>query len=179
MGTGTQGMSWIHEADMNRLFERAITDATMHGATSPPRPNPVSQREFMRTLRRAIGMPIGFPATSWMVRLGIHSSSRPTRNSRLYGRYLVSKRLEDEGFQFEFPHSRPPSPRWSRSPDRQCRPSEPTHARQPRACMIHDRICISSRPTSSKMWQYRIPSFFDSSAGIGSNRVPSKNATFT
>ena len=31
VGSGTQGMSWIHELDMNRLFERALTDGAMQG----------------------------------------------------------------------------------------------------------------------------------------------------
>jgi uncharacterized protein (TIGR01777 family) len=52
VGSGTQGMSWIHETDMNRLFERALTEDGMQGAYIASAPNPVSQREFMRTLRR-------------------------------------------------------------------------------------------------------------------------------
>lgn len=62
VGSGTQGMSWIHEADFNRLFEQALTDQSMQGAYIASSPNPVSQKEFMRTLRRAAGMPIGLPA---------------------------------------------------------------------------------------------------------------------
>jgi len=37
VGSGTQGMSWIHEHDLNRLFERALTDPSMQGHTSPLR----------------------------------------------------------------------------------------------------------------------------------------------
>ena len=70
VGSGRQGVSWIHEADMNRLFERALTDSNMQGVYIATAPNPVSQREFMRELRRAIHMPIGLPTASWMVRLG-------------------------------------------------------------------------------------------------------------
>ncbi len=29
VGSGTQGMSWLHELDMHRIFKRAIADATM------------------------------------------------------------------------------------------------------------------------------------------------------
>lgn len=32
VGSGKQGMSWIHELDMNRLFERALFDDAMVGA---------------------------------------------------------------------------------------------------------------------------------------------------
>ena len=64
VGSGRQGMSWIHESDMNRLFERALFDETMHGAYIASAPNPVCQREFMRTLRRVVGIPMGLPAFS-------------------------------------------------------------------------------------------------------------------
>lgn len=103
VGSGKQGMSWIHEDDLNRLFDRALTDATMSGTYIASSPNPVSQIEFMRHLRRAVGMPIGFPAFGWMVRLGAHYILRTDPELALYGRYVVSKRLNDEGFEFEWP----------------------------------------------------------------------------
>ncbi len=103
VGSGTQGMSWIHEADMDRLFERALTDDDVKGAYIASSPNPVSQREFMKTLRRVVGMPIGLPAFSWMVRVGAPLLMRTDPELALYGRYVVSKRLQQEGFEFEFP----------------------------------------------------------------------------
>jgi len=103
VGSGTQGMSWIHEADLNRLFERALTDDRMKSAYIASSPNPVSQREFMKTLRRVAGMPIGLPAFSWMVRIGAPWLMRTDPELALYGRYVVSKRLQEEGFEFQFP----------------------------------------------------------------------------
>ncbi len=103
VGSGTQGMSWIHETDMNRLFERALTDSSMHGAYIASSPNPVSQRDFMRELRRATGMPIALPAFSWMVRIGAPLLLRTDPELALFGRYVVSKRLNDEQFEFQFP----------------------------------------------------------------------------
>jgi NAD dependent epimerase/dehydratase family enzyme len=104
VGTGTQGMSWIHETDLNRLFERALTSDRMQGAYIASSPNPVSQREFMKTLRRVVGMPIGLPAFPWMVRIGAPLLMRTDPELALYGRYVVSKRLQEEGFEFRFPH---------------------------------------------------------------------------
>jgi hypothetical protein len=104
VGCGTQGMSWIHENDQNRLFERALDDSNMQGAYIASSPNPVSQREFMRSLRRAAGMPVGLPASRWMVRVGARWLMRTDPELALYGRYVVSKRLKDEGFEFEFPN---------------------------------------------------------------------------
>jgi uncharacterized protein len=103
VGSGTQGMSWIHEMDMNRLFERSLTDQTMKGAYIASSPNPVSQQVFMRELRRAVGMPIGLPAFSWMVRVGAPYFLRTDPDLALYGRYVVSKRLRDEQFEFQYP----------------------------------------------------------------------------
>lgn len=106
VGSGRQGMSWIHEADLNRLFERALTDPAMRGAYIASSPNPVSQREFMRELRRAMRMPIGLPAFAWMVRIGAPLVLRTDPELALYGRYVVSQRLHDERFEFQFPRIR-------------------------------------------------------------------------
>ena len=103
IGSGTQGMSWIHETDMNRLFERAITDPTMQGVYIASAPNPVSQQVFMRELRRATGMPFGLPAFSWMVRFGARWLLHTDPELALYGRYVVSNRLQEEQFEFQFP----------------------------------------------------------------------------
>jgi uncharacterized protein len=96
-------MSWIHETDLNRLFERALTNERMQGAYIASAPNPVSQRDFMKTLRRVVGVPIGLPAFSWMVRIGAPWLMRTDPELAIYGRYVVSKRLQEEGFEFQFP----------------------------------------------------------------------------
>jgi uncharacterized protein (TIGR01777 family) len=103
VGSGSQGMSWIHETDMNRIFELALTDPGMQGPYIASSPNPVSQQVFMRTLRRAVGMPIGLPAFSWMVRVGAPLLMRTDPELALYGRYVVSKRLQEKQFEFQFP----------------------------------------------------------------------------
>ncbi|MBL0870360.1 MAG: DUF1731 domain-containing protein [Phycisphaerales bacterium] len=103
VGSGRQGMSWIHEADMNQIFERAITDERMNGAYIASSPNPVAQVEFMRALRAALRMPIGLPAFAWMVRIGAPLILKTDPELALYGRYVVPKRLQAEGFAFHFP----------------------------------------------------------------------------
>lgn len=103
IASGKQGMSWIHEEDMNRLFVRAIDDESMHGAYIATAPNPVSNAEFMRELRRAVGMPIGLPAPAFGVRLAAPLFLRTDPELALYGRYCVSHRLPEIGFEFRFP----------------------------------------------------------------------------
>jgi NAD dependent epimerase/dehydratase family enzyme len=103
VGSGTQGMSWIHETDLNRLIERALNDSNMCGPYIASSPNPVPQVEFMRHLRRAVRMPIALPTFSWMVRLGARYLFRTDPDLALYGRYVISQRLADEGFEFKLP----------------------------------------------------------------------------
>jgi NAD dependent epimerase/dehydratase family enzyme len=57
----------------------------------------------MRELRRAIGMPIGLPAPAFGVRLAAPLFLRTDPELALYGRYVIPKRLTDEGFTFEYP----------------------------------------------------------------------------
>lgn len=106
-GHGRQGMSWIHERDMNRLFERGLTDAGMRGAYIASAPNPVSNTVFMSELRRVAGglggLGIGPPAPAFAVRIGAPLLMRTDPELALYGRYLASRRLKEEGFAFEFP----------------------------------------------------------------------------
>ena len=104
VGSGRQGISWIHEQDLNRIVERAICNPTMHGAYIASSPSPVPQVEFMRALRRTMQMPIGLPASEWMVRLGAHFLLRTDPELALYGRYVLPQRLLDEGFEFRFGH---------------------------------------------------------------------------
>lgn len=103
LGHGKQGISWIHEEDMNRLFIRAIERDSMNGAYITSAPHPVSNAEFMKTLRKAVGMPIGLPAFAWMVKIGAPLFMNTDPELALYGRYCVSERLEDERFEFLYP----------------------------------------------------------------------------
>ncbi|MFM7927225.1 MAG: DUF1731 domain-containing protein, partial [Pirellula sp.] len=102
VASGTQGMSWIHEDDINAIFTQAICDDAMSGAYIVSSPNPMSQVDFMRTLRKVIRMPIGLPAFEWMVRIGAPLFMRTDPDLVLYGRFVIPKRLLDEGFDFKF-----------------------------------------------------------------------------
>lgn len=102
VGHGRQGISWIHERDMSRLFERAIADPTMQGMYIATAPQPVSNAVFMRALRHAVRMPIGLPAIAWMIRIAAPLLLHTDPELALLGRYCVSRRLAEEGFPFEF-----------------------------------------------------------------------------
>ncbi len=103
MGTGTQGISWIHEHDMNRIFEDALTNASRVGAYIATAPEPVSYVEFMRELRRAIRQPIGLPGSALGLRMLCATVLDTDPELVLSGRYCVPTRLPGEGFTFTYP----------------------------------------------------------------------------
>ena len=103
LGHGKQGISWIHEDDMSALLLRAIENEAMQGVYLTTAPNPVSNKEFMQKLRGALGVSIGLPAFSWMVKIGAPLLMNTDPELALYGRYCVSERLEEEEFEFAYP----------------------------------------------------------------------------
>ncbi len=104
VGHGKQGISWIHEYDMNEIFHQAITNPNYTGVYIASSPNPVSNSEFMRALRKTLNIPIGLPAPEWLTRMGAKLLFRTDPELVIYGRYVKSERLESEGFRFKYPH---------------------------------------------------------------------------
>ena len=102
VGSGKQGMSWIHEYDMNNIIYQAIEDDTYEGIYIASAPNPVSNKEFMKHLRKSMGVPVGLPAPEILTRVGARFIFKTDPELALYGRYVKPKRLLDEGFQFGF-----------------------------------------------------------------------------
>lgn len=103
VGSGKQGMSWIHEYDMNEIILQSIKNESCEGVYIASAPNPVSNKEFMKLLRKKMNMPIGLPAPEFMVRIGAKLIFRTDPELALYGRYVKPARLEQEGFRFKFP----------------------------------------------------------------------------
>lgn len=62
-GDGRQYISWIHKVDFVRAVHWLIEHPEVDGAVNLSAPNPLPNRDFMRVLRRAAGIPIGLPAT--------------------------------------------------------------------------------------------------------------------
>lgn len=105
VGNGRQFISWIHIADLTRMFAEAIDKDTLSGTFNGVAPNPVTNREFMRELRRALHRPWSPPAPEFAVRLGSWlMNSEPSL--ALAGCRCDPKRFVETGFQFQFPNLR-------------------------------------------------------------------------
>jgi len=106
VASGTQGMSWIHADDMSEIMQQAIINDAYEGMLIASAPNPVSNKEFMRELRSAMGMPIGLPGPEFMIRMGARLFFRTDPELVLYGRYVKSERLPLLNYTFRFPELR-------------------------------------------------------------------------
>ena len=101
-GNGRQFISWIHDADFVRSIDFLIAHEELDGAINVAAPNPLPNREFMRVLRQAAGVPVGLPATPLMLELGAWFMRTETELI-LKSRRVVPGRLLQAGFDFQFP----------------------------------------------------------------------------
>lgn len=105
MGSGEQFVSWMHEADFLRAVEFLIAHEELSGPVNLAAPNPVPNHELMRAFRELVGMPIGLPATAWMLEVGAFFLRTETELI-LKSRRVVPGKLLKAGFEFRFPELR-------------------------------------------------------------------------
>jgi len=101
-GPGQQYVSWVHETDFVRAVEFLISNDGLDGVVNVASPNPLTNADFMKTLRDAWGTRIGLPATEWMLELGAFFLRTETELI-LKSRRVVPGRLLGERFTFDFP----------------------------------------------------------------------------
>ena len=101
-GNGQQFISWIHLADLSRMFIEVIERDGLAGTFNAAGPNPATNREFMRELRRALHRPWSPPAPEWAVKLCSRlMGAEPSL--ALAGCRVAPKRFLEAGFKFQFP----------------------------------------------------------------------------
>lgn len=99
---GRQYVSWIHAHDFVRAMYWLIEHQELAGAVNVAAPHPLPYRHFMRILRHAAGIPIGLPATRWMLAVGTWVL-RTESELVLKSRRVVPGRLLASGFRFDYP----------------------------------------------------------------------------
>ena len=101
-GDGRQFISWIHHVDFVRAVRWLIDHDELDGVVNVCAPSPLPNREFMRLLRQAAGVPIGLPANRLMLEIGA-LFMRTETELILKSRRVVPTRLLESGFDFFFP----------------------------------------------------------------------------
>jgi uncharacterized protein len=103
MGSGRQFVSWIHEEDFCRAIDWLIERDDLSGPINLAAPNPLTNAEMMRLMRKTFSAPFGLPATEWMLEIGAFFLRTETELI-LKSRRVVPGKLLASGFQFHFPH---------------------------------------------------------------------------
>jgi uncharacterized protein (TIGR01777 family) len=101
-GDGRQFVSWIHEQDFLAAVEWIIEREQLDGAVNLASPHPLPNADFMRALRRALGVRVGLPAMRWMLEIGA-VFLRTETELVLKSRRVTPGRLLADGFRFQFP----------------------------------------------------------------------------
>lgn len=104
MGNGNQRISWIHMEDFLRAVDFAINDPFLDGAINVTAPEFPTNREWMRTFREAVGMPLGLPAARWMLEIGARLMGTEIELV-LKSRWAEPLRLRDAGFRWRWRRS--------------------------------------------------------------------------
>lgn len=102
VGDGRQYISWLHIDDLVAMFIAGIERGDLSGVYNATGPSPVTNRDFMRDLRHAVGRPWSPPVPKWAVHIGARFIMRTDPSLALTGRRCVPRRFEDQGFVFRY-----------------------------------------------------------------------------
>lgn len=103
VGSGRQGVSWVHLDDVAGAIVHAVTHPQMRGIYNLCAPQSVPNAEFMRAIRRAAGWPWSPPTPAFALRLGARLVLRTNPELVLEGQFAPSQRLEQAGHKFLHP----------------------------------------------------------------------------
>jgi uncharacterized protein (TIGR01777 family) len=101
-GSGRQYVSWMHETDFARAIEFLIDHDDIEGPVNLAAPRPLPNRDFMRELHEAWGMPNGLPAPAPLLAIGMFLLRTETELI-LKSRRVAARKLLDAGFTFDHP----------------------------------------------------------------------------
>ncbi len=99
LGSGRQGLAWIHLADEVAAIRFLLEDPRARGPFNLTAPDPISNVDFTRTAARLLHRPWWLPAPAFALRMALGGMSTLV----LDGACLRPARLQALGFTFRFP----------------------------------------------------------------------------
>ena len=99
LGSGKQYMPWIAWPDVLGIVNHLLESEDAQGAYNLTSPSPVTNREFTRTLARALGRPAVLPVPGLALRLAIGRLARHL----LAGQRVFPSRVVESGYVFRHP----------------------------------------------------------------------------
>jgi hypothetical protein len=100
IGSGNQYISWISIDDMVGVIYYAINQENLNGPVNSVAPNPVTNREFTKTLARVLGRPSFLSVPEFALRI---LAGEMAEEMLLASTRAVPKKLLDTGYKFRYP----------------------------------------------------------------------------
>lgn len=100
-GNGKQKVSWIHEHDFCRAVEFLLEENKL-GTFNITAPNPIPNKDFMKTIRKVLKVPFGLFQPKWLLKLGARII-KTEAELILKSRFVIPEKLVASGFQFKYP----------------------------------------------------------------------------
>jgi uncharacterized protein (TIGR01777 family) len=101
---GGQWMAWIHRDDEVGLILWALDDGAVEGPLNAAAPNPVSNRDFSKSLGRALGRPAVMPVPRFAV---VAMRGEELTDQVLSSIRVIPRRALDLGYGFRFAELEP------------------------------------------------------------------------
>jgi uncharacterized protein (TIGR01777 family) len=101
VGRGSQYMSWVAIDDLLGALHHLLLDDALEGPVNVVAPEPVTNREFTKTLGRVLGRPTVVPVPAFALRLAL--GGEMADETLLASLRARPGRLEEGGYAFRFP----------------------------------------------------------------------------
>lgn len=100
LGNGRQVLSWIHLDDQINAMRFLLESPEAEGVYNLTALEPVTNREFGKTLSEVLHRPFWIPVPAFALRILLGDQSKLV----LEGQKVLPNRLVEAGYQFKFPH---------------------------------------------------------------------------
>jgi uncharacterized protein len=100
LGSGRQYLSWMAIDDVTSVIQHALSDESLRGPVNTVAPQPVTNREFTKTLGRVLGRPTFLTVPSFVLRLAVGEMAEALL---LASQRVIPARLQSSGYTFRYP----------------------------------------------------------------------------
>ncbi len=103
-GNGRQWLSWIHLADVVATIQFLLATKNTSGIYHLVAPNPVTSRDFAKSLGKIMRRPAWLPVPAFALKLALGTLAEELL---LAGQRAIPQRLQQAGYPFQFTHLEP------------------------------------------------------------------------
>lgn len=100
VGSGRQYWSWITLEDLTGMFQFLLDNPQLSGVFNAVAPEPVTNKEFTRTLGRVLRVPTLFPLPPFLARMALGEMADALL---LASTRVVPERMQQAGFNYRHP----------------------------------------------------------------------------